>query len=135
MKTSLIAKLIGHGVGRRKSSVARVWLKKGKGSFTVNGRDYATYFDTDHSRKGSIAALRALSLEDAYDITANIYGGGIMSQSGAMRLAVARALLTIDPTYREVLKPLRYISVDSRKKERKKPGQKAARAKFQFVKR
>ena len=126
---------LSHGVGRRKSSVARVWLKAGKGSIVVNGDDYQTYFDTDHVRNLVIAPLLDLQMEKKYDIAANVVGGGNVGQAGAVRLGIARALLMLDESLRGILRTNGYLTVDSRNKERKKYGQRGARRKFQFVKR
>jgi small subunit ribosomal protein S9 len=129
------ASILSHGVGRRKASVARVWLRQGKGEILVNGDDYQQYFDTEYARKIVIAPLKQLEIEKKFDIAVNVVGGGIVGQAGAVRLGIARALLESDASLRAALKKLGYLSVDSRKKERKKYGQKAARRKFQFVKR
>ena len=124
-----------HGIGRRKSATARVWLKNGSGSIVVNGRDYAQYFDTDATRQGLLAPLNVTGHNKSYDIVANVQGGGRTGQSDAIKLGIARALLTIDEGLRLVLRANSLLTVDSRVKERKKYGQKAARKKFQFVKR
>jgi small subunit ribosomal protein S9 len=129
------ASILSHGVGRRKSSVARVWLRRGKGEILVNGDDYQQYFDTEYARKVVLAPLKQLDIEKKFDVAVNVVGGGIVGQAGAVRLGIARALLESDESLRSALKKLGYLSVDSRKKERKKYGQKAARRKFQFVKR
>jgi len=123
------------GVGRRKSSVARVWLRKGSGNVLVNGIDYKKYFVTLLTRHNVEAPFRASQQATQFDIAVNVNGGGKHSQSGAIKLGVARALLKYDDTLRPVLRKAGLLTVDSRVKERKKPGQKAARRKFQFVKR
>ena len=124
-----------HGVGRRKSATARVWLKNGSGSILVNGRNYAEYFDTDATRQGLVSALTVTGLTNNFDVSANVQGGGRTGQSDAIKLGIARALLTVDESHRAVLREHGLLTVDSRVKERKKYGQKAARKKFQFVKR
>jgi len=129
------ATAIHHGVGRRKSATARVWLKNGNGSVVVNGRDYAQYFDTEVTRVNLLAALKVTGHSTSFDIAANVQGGGRTGQSDAIKLGIARALLTIDENYRPALRENGLLTVDSRVKERKKYGQKAARKKFQFVKR
>lgn len=124
-----------HGVGRRKSATARVWLKSGNGTVSVNGRDYAQYFDTDATRQGLLSALNVTGQLKKFDVAANVQGGGRTGQSDAIKLGIARALLTVDESLRGVLRENGLLTVDSRIKERKKYGQKAARKKFQFVKR
>lgn len=128
------AQVVSHGVGRRKSSVARVWLRRGSGAISVNGKDFATYFDTDINREQARLAFDTAKIAN-YDADVNVYGGGVNSQAGAVRLAIARALVEHNPDLRVVMRQLRLLSVDPRVKERKKYGQKAARRKFQFVKR
>lgn len=124
-----------HGVGRRKSSVARVWLKKGSGNILINGLDYKKYFDTKDNKDNVTLPLEVLSLDKQFDIDVNVEGGGMVGQSGAVRLGISRALISFDEKFRPVLKKYKFLTVDSRVKERKKYGQKAARRKFQFVKR
>ena len=126
---------LGHGVGRRKSSVARVWLRRGKGSLIVNKEDYKNYFDTEITRKQAAIAFEVYPQASKYDIEANVSGGGLPSQADAIKLGVARALVEINPELRPLFRQYGLLSVDSRVKERKKYGQKAARRKFQFVKR
>ncbi|MCB9493019.1 MAG: 30S ribosomal protein S9 [Epsilonproteobacteria bacterium] len=124
-----------HGVGRRKSSVARVWLKSGKGSVSVNGRDYQSYFDTDLTKRAAVMPLRVCGLEGSYDAKITVTGGGLVSQSNAVKLGIARALLAANESLKQTLKKNNFLTVDSRVKERKKYGQRGARRKFQFVKR
>ena len=125
-----------HGVGRRKSSVARVWLKKGSGKVLVNNRELKDYFSTDMTRLDALTPFQVCSsVSGLYDVKVRILGGGMCSQAGAMRLGLARAILCIDPELRPSLKKNKLLSVDSRLKERKKYGQRGARRKFQFVKR
>lgn len=124
-----------HGVGRRKCSVARVWMKPGKGDILVNGRDYKNYFDTDKSRLNVELPFKVTGLGKKYNVSVNINGGGVIGQSNAVKLGIARALLASDENLRKVLRENKLLTVDSRVKERKKYGQKGARAKFQFVKR
>jgi len=126
---------IAHGVGRRKSSVARVWLKHGTGKIEVNGKPLKDYFETDDNRTTSIFAFKVCGKEKAFDVQINVNGGGLMGQAGAVKLGVARALLETDETLKAVLKQNGLLTVDARLKERKKYGQKGARRKFQFVKR
>ena len=124
-----------HGIGRRKSATARVWLKSGTGAIVVNGRDHAKYFDTDATRSALFMPLNVTGKNTNYDVVANVQGGGRTGQSDAIKLGIARALLTTDESLRAVLRQNDLLTVDSRVKERKKYGQKAARKKFQFVKR
>jgi small subunit ribosomal protein S9 len=125
---------LAHGVGRRKSSVARVWLRKGSGKIRVNGKDLIEYFDTEITRLAASTPLRIIP-GIAYDFDANIVGGGRTGQADALKLGIARALVSIDEELRPKLRENNLLTVDSRIKERKKYGQKAARRKFQFVKR
>lgn len=135
VKTVKAGAPIAHAVGRRKSSVARVWLRRGKGEITVNGRPSDQYFDTAFNR-GEIALPYSLFPAVAiYDVDATVTGGGSTGQAGAVRLGIARALVEIDESIRAAMKKYKLLTVDSRVKERKKYGQKAARRKFQFVKR
>ncbi|MCK4265179.1 30S ribosomal protein S9 [Candidatus Babeliales bacterium] len=124
-----------HGVGRRKSAVARVWIKPGKGEILVNGRKYSEYFDTDISRNLVLLPFKTVGLSNKFDADVNVKGGGIVSQAGAVKLGLSRALVVNDSNLRLVLKKAKLLHCDSRVKERKKYGQKGARAKFQFVKR
>ena len=124
-----------HGVGRRKEAVARVWMKSGKGKFLVNGRDCDTYFCTDVTRSAAKAPFKAVNLDGKFDVAVNIKGGGSSSQATAIQLGISRALLATDEGLRRVLRKNGFLTVDARVKERKKYGQKGARAKFQFVKR
>lgn len=128
-------KPVSHGVGRRKSCVARVWLTPGTGKVTVNKKDYAVYFDTEWSRLDASILSRVCPASKEYDVQANIAGGGINAQADALTLATSRALVAIDESLRILLRKHNLLTVDSRLKERKKYGQKAARRKFQFVKR
>jgi len=126
---------LAHGVGRRKSAVARVWLRRGTGSIVVNGRDYREYFNTDIARLDAATPYRILPTAANYSIEANVRGGGAHAQAGAVCLGIARALVANDETARPTLREFGLLTVDARRKERKKYGQKAARRKFQFVKR
>ncbi|MBY0109641.1 MAG: 30S ribosomal protein S9 [Candidatus Babeliaceae bacterium] len=127
---------VSHAVGRRKSSVARVWLRTGKGAFTVNGKEVLSYFDTEVSRASALAPWTMLPhLSKEFDIEVNVNGGGMNSQADAVKLGVARAVIEVRNDARDVLRSEGLLTVDSRIKERKKYGQKGARRKFQFVKR
>ena len=126
--------VVSHGVGRRKRAVARVWLRRGKGAITINGKDYKTYFDTDVNRQEAGLTFKVMNVVN-YDADINLYGGGVNSQAEAVKLGVARALVDHDPDCKPDMRKWRLLSVDSRVKERKKYGQRGARRKFQFVKR
>lgn len=126
---------MAHGVGRRKSSVARVWLRNGKGAILVNGKDFKEYFDTEITRLKASTPFRVLPAQMVYDVEVNVIGGGLCSQADAIKLGIARAMVEVDETLRPALRQHDLLTVDSRLKERKKYGQKAARRKFQFVKR
>lgn len=124
-----------HGVGRRKTAVARVWASRGSGTLVVNGKKHVEYFDTEINRQDAITPINSISVASGYDFVANVYGGGLCAQAGAIKLGIARALLLIDESSKSTLRQLGLLTCDSRRKERKKYGQKAARRKFQFVKR
>ena len=124
-----------YGTGRRKSSVARVFLRPGSGKFTVNSKPFEEYFVTEAQR---VAAKQSLVSADAaanFDVLVTTSGGGINGQAGAVRLGVARALLEFNAELRKQLKSAGFLERDARGKERKKYGQKGARARFQFSKR
>lgn len=135
-KTSSVSKQpLSHAIGRRKKAVARVWLKRGKGAISVNGRKVEEYFDTDITRLAATMPFRVLPISSNYDVHANVTGGGLWGQADAVKLGIARAFATLDEAARPVLRQHGLLTVDARNKERKKYGQKAARRKFQFVKR
>jgi len=122
-------------LGRRKCAVARVYLKEGKGDITVNGRDVAEYFPTSTLQYIVKQAFELTETAGKYDVQVNLDGGGIKGQAEALRLAISRALLQIDQEYRPTLKAQGLLKRDPRMVERKKPGQKKARKRFQFSKR
>lgn len=124
-----------YATGRRKTSVARVWLFSGSGKITINRRDAEGYVTRPTNLKIVEQPLLATNSRDKYDIWCTAKGGGLSSQSGAVRLGIARALLRVSDEYRDALKEAGYLTRDSRKKERKKYGRKGARARFQFSKR
>ena len=128
-------KLQWSATGRRKSSVARVSFKKGKGQFLVNGRDFNEYFNRDTQKMIIRQPLQLLNLDGQYDISVKVNGGGATGQAGAVRLGISRALEKINGDYRSELKSEGMLTRDSRKVERKKYGQPGARKKFQFSKR
>lgn len=124
-----------YGTGRRKSSVARVFLRPGSGKFTVNGRDFDKYLLTDAQRVEVRQPLVVTETTSTFDIYANVDGGGINGQAGALKMGIARALLEFNVELRKKLKVEGFLSRDARGKERKKYGQKGARKRFQFSKR
>ena len=122
-------------IGRRKSSIARLYLKSGKSKFTINGRDYKEYFPQDHIRLAMIDPFKVAGIEMDYEIKVNVKGGGFKGQAEAIRLAIARALVKINEEVRKPLKDKKYLTRDARIVERKKPGKPKARKSFQFSKR
>jgi small subunit ribosomal protein S9 len=124
-----------HKIGRRKTSVARVYIEPGKGSITVNSRDYKEYFPTLPLQYIVQQAQELINAKDGFDVKANVDGGGIKGQAEAVRLAIARALVEMDPEHKKTLKAAGLMTRDPRMVERKKPGQKKARKRFQFSKR
>ena len=124
-----------YGTGRRKSSVARVFLRPGSGKFQVNGRELDKYFLTEAQRVEVRQPLVTSETTSTFDIQANVAGGGINGQAGALRMGIARALLEFNAELRKKLKVEGFLSRDARSKERKKYGQKGARKRFQFSKR
>jgi len=121
--------------GKRKTAIARVRLKLGTGTITVNGRTVENYFPRGADQLIVRKPLEMTESLDRYDITANIHGGGSSGQAGALRHGIARALEKLDPNQRLVLKRAGFLTRDPRRKERKKYGQKGARARYQFSKR
>ncbi|MDR1006874.1 MAG: 30S ribosomal protein S9 [Bacteroidales bacterium] len=122
-------------LGRRKCAVARVYMKPGNGVIIVNGRDYKEYFPTAPLQYVCRQALETVGAEDKFDIKANLDGGGISGQAEALRMGIARALCEVNGEDRTALKSKGLLRRDSRMVERKKPGQKKARKRFQFSKR
>lgn len=121
--------------GRRKEAVARAILRTGSGKITINDKPIEVYFPTSLQRMVATEALRVANVETAYDITANIHGGGVTGQAGALRMAIARSLVELDPESRPALKKAGLLTRDSRRKETKKYGLKKARKAPQFTKR
>lgn len=124
-----------YGTGRRKSSVARVFLRPGNGEFRVNGRPFEQYFVTESQRTDARQPLILTETAGTFNVIANVSGGGVSGQAGAVKLGVARALMEFNIELRGKLKAEGMVSRDSRAKERKKYGQKGARKRFQFSKR
>ena len=129
------AKPYFYGTGRRKKSVARVRIYPGSGSITINNRDIDEYFGLDTLKLIINQPFGVTGTEGKFDIVANVKGGGMSGQAGAIRHGVARALLTVDENYRSALKKAGFLTRDPRMKERKKSGLKAARRAPQFSKR
>lgn len=123
------------GVGRRKTAVASVWLRRGTGKIVVNRREFEEYFPTEEQRGAVLAPLDLCSLLDHYDLIIRVKGGGIEAQAIAARLGISRALVEEDEDRRPTLKAEGFLTRDPRKKERKKYGQPGARKRFQFSKR
>jgi small subunit ribosomal protein S9 len=124
-----------YGTGKRKTAVARVFLKPGSGTITVNGRTLEDYFPRETSRMIVHQAFHVVEKPGQYDVEATVRGGGIAAQAEALRHGISRALVQADPALRPVLKKAGLLTRDSRRKERKKPGQPGARKKFQYSKR
>ncbi len=124
-----------NATGRRKEAVTRVFLSKGDGKITINGKDYKTYFPLVYLQNQVEAPLKTVDSSDKFDVTVNATGGGVKGQAEAVKLGIARALLQVNPDYRPVLKEAGLLTRDSRSVERKKPGKKKARKSFQFSKR
>jgi len=124
-----------YATGKRKSSVAKVWLMPGTGKIVVNDRELDEYFDIPVKRNVLTSPLILTDKSDAFDIKITVMGGGFTGQAGAIRQGVSKALVLFDPDLRAVLKSAGFITRDARQKERKKYGQKGARASFQFSKR
>jgi small subunit ribosomal protein S9 len=124
-----------HAVGKRKTAVARVWMKPGQGQITINKKAMDDYLDRDSDKALIRQPLVLTDTLGKYDVTANVKGGGIYGQAGAIRHGICRALVSIDPELRMPLKRANLLTRDDRVKERKKYGQPGARARFQYSKR
>lgn len=124
-----------NAVGRRKASVARVFLSHGTGKIVVNKKDYKEYFSVAHIQQNVIDPFKTLEIEGKFDVKVNVYGGGIKGQAEAIKLAIARALVKDNPENKPALKAKDMMTRDSRVVERKKPGLRKARKKTQFSKR
>ncbi len=122
-------------LGRRKSAVARIYVSDGKGNITINKRDLKEYFPSEILQYIVLQPLTLLQVVEKYDIKVNLDGGGPKGQAEALRLAITRAMMEIDPETRPQLKAAGFVTRDPREVERKKPGQPKARKRFQFSKR
>ena len=128
-------KWINNSTGRRKTSVAKVFMKKGTGKIIVNGKDYLTFFTRVDHRDIILSPLKVTNLLESFDFDITVKGGGITGQADSIRLGIARSLVEYNDKFKEILKKYGLLTRDPRMKERKKPGQRGARAKFQFSKR
>ncbi len=124
-----------YGTGRRKSSIARVFLRPGSGNFKVNEKSLDTYFVTEQQRVSAIRPLVLTELTAAFDVVTTVKGGGVSAQADAVKMGISRALIEFNAELRKTLKTEGLLSRDARAKERKKYGQKGARKRFQFSKR
>jgi len=124
-----------HTIGRRKASVARIYVTKGKGNIVINGKDYKEYFPLETLQYKLNQPFKVIDKEDKFNVKVKVNGGGINGQADAIKLAIARSLCEIDTENRSALKAEGLLTRDPRVVERKKPGQKKARKKFQWVKR
>ncbi|MCK5135645.1 MAG: 30S ribosomal protein S9 [Bacteroidales bacterium] len=122
-------------IGRRKAAIARIYMSEGKGQIIVNNRDYKEYFPDKLLHYVIEQPLNLLELKSNYDIKVNLDGGGMTGQAEALRLAISRALIKINPDYKPALRAEGFVTRDPRVVERKKPGQPKARKRFQFSKR
>jgi small subunit ribosomal protein S9 len=123
------------GTGRRKTAVARIYLNEGSGKLTVNGRPFDRYFSHDNFAKQAYAPLLTVDMKEKIDVSANVMGGGVAGQAGAVAHGIARALQKMNMELRPALKKAGHLRRDPREKERKKAGQPGARKRFQFSKR
>ena len=124
-----------YGTGRRKSAIARVFLRPGTGEWKVNGKPMEEYFVTEQQRASAKKTLSVVELSSSFDVLATTKSGGVTAQADAVRMGIARALVQFNPELRKALKAEGLMTRDSRMKERKKYGQRGARARFQFSKR
>jgi small subunit ribosomal protein S9 len=124
-----------YGTGRRKSAIARVFLRPGSGNFKVNGKEIEVYFVTEQQRVSAKRALALTELSSSFDVVTTVRGGGVSAQADAVKMGMARALIEFNAELRKTLKSEGLLSRDARGKERKKYGQKGARKRFQFSKR
>jgi small subunit ribosomal protein S9 len=124
-----------YATGRRKTAISRTWMKPGTGEIIINNRPVEEYFPVEATREVMIQPFKVTNTLGSYDIKATVVGGGIAGQAGAVRHGITRALVSLNPDFRLTLKKAGFIKRDPRVKERKKYGQKGARARFQFSKR
>ena len=124
-----------YATGRRKKSIAKVWLKKGSGKIHVNGKNYDSYFKRQNHKMQLLRPFELINQNTDYDVKCNVSGGGMTGQVGAMVLGISKALLLFDPEFKSSLKKEKLTTRDSRSVERKKYGHRKARRSFQFSKR
>ena len=124
-----------YATGRRKTAISRTWLKLGSGEIIINNRPVTDYFPIEATREEMLQPFKITNTLGSYDVKATVVGGGIAGQAGAVRHGITRALVSVNPDFRLTLKKAGFIKRDPRVKERKKYGQKGARARFQFSKR
>ena len=126
---------IYYAIGKRKNAIAKTWMKPGKGEIIINDRPVDEYFSVESAKTKLIQPLVLTNKLESYDVKVRVLGGGFAGQAGAIRHGITKALLLIDPDLRATLKKAGFVKRDARVKERKKYGQKGARARFQFSKR
>jgi small subunit ribosomal protein S9 len=131
----MVERNVYYATGKRKTSIARTWLEPGTGKITVNDRSLDDYFKVGTAKIIMLQPLSLTNTQETYDIRVRVLGGGITGQAGAIRHGITKALLQVEPDLRQVLKKAGFITRDARVKERKKYGQKGARARYQFSKR
>ena len=124
-----------YATGKRKTSIAKVWLKKGSGKIYVNGKNFQNYFPNENHQKQVVKPFELINQATDYDVRCNVIGGGHTGQAGAMVHGISKALLLFDADLKSILKKEKLTTRDSRSVERKKPGRKKARRSFQFSKR
>ena len=124
-----------YGTGRRKSAIARVFLRPGTGEWKVNGKAFEVYFVTEQQRAAAKRTLALVEMSSNFDVITTVKSGGVAAQADAVKLGIARALVQFNPELRKILKAEGLMTRDARQKERKKYGQKGARKRFQFSKR
>tara|TARA_B100001250_G_scaffold206741_1_gene177475 strand:+ start:536 stop:952 length:417 start_codon:yes stop_codon:yes gene_type:complete len=124
-----------YATGKRKTSIAKVWLKKGSGKILVNGKDYSKYFTRANHQMKVLRPLEIIEQSTSYDVKCDVRGGGLTGQAGAMVHGISKALVQFDPTFKSTLKKEKLTTRDSREVERKKYGHRKARRSFQFSKR
>lgn len=124
-----------NAIGRRKASIARIYLTKGEGNITVNGKDYKEYFPQNYIQYNITAPFQTVEIENIYDLKINVDGGGYKGQAEAIRMGISRALVKLNEDFRKPLKERKFLTRDARVVERKKYGKPKARKSFQFSKR
>ena len=131
----MVKEKVFYATGKRKTAISRTWLTPGKGEIIINNRTVEEYFPVESLRTQMIEPLKLTNTVESYDVKANVNGGGISGQAEAVRHGITKALILVDPELRLTLKKAGFVKRDPRVKERKKYGQRGARARFQFSKR